>query len=122
MDLQIDHNEEILVLPCLNDLYFLYKHVINTLDSFIINRVKVMKYHIHVCCTNEILLYTLGNGCGNKHNMFLYRNSKGSLYLHIIVLTIHIAACQMSGDSVKPPWLQAVTRHRPCCALLRVTH
>ena len=34
MDVQRDQNEQILVLPCLNDLYFLYKHVINALDSY----------------------------------------------------------------------------------------
>ncbi len=33
MDVQRDQNEQILVLPCVNDLYFLYKHVINALDS-----------------------------------------------------------------------------------------
>ncbi len=30
----IAEHEHILVLPCVNDLYFLYKHFINTLDSF----------------------------------------------------------------------------------------
>ncbi len=34
MDVQRDKNEQILVLLCLNDLYFLYKHVINALDSY----------------------------------------------------------------------------------------
>ncbi len=33
MYLEIDQIEKILVLLCLNDLYFLYKHVINALDS-----------------------------------------------------------------------------------------
>ncbi len=76
-----------LVLPCVNDLYFLYKHVINALDSLLASLVFQLKF-----------FSTSKSTCFRKCPITVYRN-------RYTLLMVSIGLFYMSKQSKKQPYV-----------------